>query len=264
VQGGVPIVRHADVKRMLMSMRAMVDAMRALAFREAITMDLAHYGPAEARAAQQARIDLMIPVIKTWMTELGVEVASLGVQVHGGMGYVEETGAAQFWRDARIAPIYEGTNGIQAADLVSRKLGRDGGSTMQAIIAELSGCAARLVASANRELQAVGAALTAAAAEHGRCTEFLLQQLAGQPDVAHGAAFDYTMQTGYLFGGWQLALAAEVAASRLAAGAGSDFHRRKLGIARFYAENMLPRCAGYAAAIEGAAGALMDMPVEWL
>jgi len=123
IQGGVPIIEHADVKRMLLTMRALNEAMRALAYAEAVTMDLAHAGPEATRESSQRRIDLMIPVIKGWLTELGMEVTSLGVQVHGGMGYVEETGAAQYLRDVRITPIYEGTNGIQAADLLNRKLG---------------------------------------------------------------------------------------------------------------------------------------------
>ena len=264
VQGGGPIVQHADVRRMLLSMRALVEAMRALALREALTMDLAHYGPQEQRPAQQARIDLMIPVIKAWMTELGVEVASLGVQVHGGMGYVEETGAAQFWRDARIAPIYEGTNGIQAADLVGRKLARDGGATMQALGAQLQQFAGRLGEAGDPALRAIGRGLAGAAGRHAATTERLLQMHAEQPEAARGAAFDYLMQTGYLFGGWQLAAAAEVAQARLAAGDGGDFHRRKLATARFYADSILPRCAGHAGSVEGAAGALVDYPVEWL
>ena len=137
IQGGVPIIEHADVKRMLLTMRALNEAMRALAYAEAVTMDLAHAGPEATRESSQRRIDLMIPVIKGWLTELGMEVTSLGVQVHGGMGYVEETGAAQYLRDVRITPIYEGTNGIQAADLLNRKLGRDGGATMEAMQAEI-------------------------------------------------------------------------------------------------------------------------------
>ena len=264
VQGGVSIIHHADVKRMLLTMRALVDAMRALAIREALTMDLAHVGPEAARASEQMRIDLMIPVIKGWMTELGVEVASLGVQVHGGMGYIEETGAAQFWRDARIAPIYEGTNGIQAADLVGRKLARDGGSTMQNLIRELRGDAARMQDSDSGDLRQLAEKLLDSAAQHVETTEQLLQMQAQQPEAARGAAFDYMMQTGYLFGGWQLARAAEVAQSQLAAGTGSDFHERKLATARFYVESILPRCAGHAGSIAGATGALLDYPVDWL
>jgi alkylation response protein AidB-like acyl-CoA dehydrogenase len=263
VQGGGPIIRHADVKRMLLTMRALTEAMRALAYSEAVTMDLAHFGAADERPQQQARIDLMIPMIKGWMTEAGIEVASLGMQVHGGMGYIEETGAAQYWRDARIAPIYEGTNGIQAADLVGRKLGRDGGATMEAVTAELGQTAARLAA-AGGDLALIGRALAAAAADHARCTKAVLDMLGTAPEAARAAAFDYMMQTGYLFGGWQLARAAEVAQQRLADGADDPFLQRKVATARFYAEVLLPRCAGFSGAIDGAAGILMDYAVDWL
>jgi len=180
------------------------------------------------------------------------------------MGYIEETGAAQYWRDARITPIYEGTNGIQAADLVGRKLSRDGGAAMRDLAGELQAFAARLAAAEDHSLQVIGAALASAAGRHGESTELLLQMLADQPEAARGAAFDYLMQSGFLFGGWQLAVAAEVAQARLADGSGSDFHRRKLATARFYAESILPRCAAYAGSMEGAAGALLEFPVDWL
>ena len=264
VQGGVAIIEHADVKRMLLSMRALIEAMRALAFREAVTMDLAHYGPEEERAAQQARIDLMIPVIKGWMTEVGVELTSLGVQVHGGMGYVEETGAAQFWRDVRITPIYEGTNGIQAADLVGRKLGRDGGDAMAAVLEEVRATARQLAQAGHADLAVIGQALKRAAAQHEESTQHVLALLAEAPESAQGAAFDYMMQTGFLFGGWQLAVGAGVAQARLEAGADNPFYGRKVATARFYAESILPRCAGYAGSVAAAGGALREFPVDWL
>ena len=159
VQGGVPIIEHPDVKRMLLTMRSLVEAMRALAYSEAVTMDLAHAGPAQDRALNQARIDLMIPVIKGWLTEVGQELTSLGVQVHGGMGYVEETGAAQYFRDVRITSIYEGTNGIQAADLATRKVGRDGGAMMEAIQADIQATIELLACSTDESLVQLGACL---------------------------------------------------------------------------------------------------------
>ncbi|MFT7286100.1 MAG: alkylation response protein AidB-like acyl-CoA dehydrogenase [Halieaceae bacterium] len=263
VQGGVPIIQHADVKRMLLTMKATIEAMRALAYAEAVTMDLAHYGPESGRQSQQARIDLMIPVIKGWMTEMGVELTSLGLQVHGGMGYVEESGAAQYWRDVRITPIYEGTNGIQAADLVGRKVGRDGGSTMRILLAELRELAQRL-SSASGDLAVIGHALLASLALQESSTEQILQLLASNPEGAHAAAFDYMMQTGFLFGGWQLARGAEVAAARISAGSDNDFYSRKLATAQVYAESILPRCEGYAGAVRAAGGALQQYPVAWL
>ncbi|EAQ99052.1 acyl-CoA dehydrogenase [Congregibacter litoralis] len=263
VQGGVPIIEHPDVKRMLLTMKALNEAMRALAYSEAVTMDLAHYGPESDRVASQARIDLMIPVIKGWMTEVGVELTSLGVQVHGGMGYVEETGAAQYLRDVRITPIYEGTNGIQAADLVGRKLGRDGGTAMGIVIEEIR-ADARTYIDAGGELAIVGKALESAAALHASSTEAILQMLAHTPEAARAAAFDYMMQTGYLFGGWQLARGAFVAQAALTAGDDNDFYARKVATATFYAQSILPRCEGYAGAVANAGGALQDYPVGWL
>ena len=263
VQGGTAIINHADVKRMLLIMRSLTEAMRALAYREAVTMDLAHYGVEEQRADQQARIDLMIPVIKGWMTEVGVELTSLGVQVHGGMGFIEETGAAQYFRDVRITPIYEGTNGIQAADLVGRKLGRDGGSTMATVIEELKAHASSMV-STGGDLEVIGRRLLDSAAQHTASTEMILQMAAGKPEAAKSAAFDYMMQTGYLFGAWQMAVGASVAQAQLDAGSDNSFYARKIATTRFYAESILPRCNGHAGAIANAAGALQDFPVDWL
>ena len=263
VQGGVPIIQHADVKRMLLTQRALTEAMRALAYSEAVTMDLAHYGPEDQRESAQARIDLMIPVIKGWMTEVGVELTSLGVQVHGGMGYVEETGAAQYLRDVRITGIYEGTNGIQAADLVGRKLGRDGGSTMMAVLDAI-----RSDALAMREeggdLAMIAQRLLDSVALQTASTEAILQMLANTPEAAKGAAFDYMMQTGFLFGGWQLARGAMVAQAQLAAGSDREFYARKVATAAFYAGSVLPRCEAYAGTVAAAGGALMDYPVGWL
>lgn len=264
VQGGVPIIEHADVKRMLLTMRSGVEAMRALAFSEAVTMDLAHYGPEADRPAQQRRIDLMIPVIKAWSTEFGQEITSLGVQVHGGMGFVEETGAAQYFRDVRITSIYEGTNGIQAADLITRKLGRDGGATMEAVQDEIRELADTLRASANGQLQSLGSAIADALADHAAASQHVLANLADNKYAAFAGAFDYLMQTGYLFGAWQLGRAALVAAEKLAAGEVNSFYDRKIGTAAFYGANILPRCEGHYGAIVGAAATLQDYPIDWL
>lgn len=263
VQGGKAIIEHADVKRMILTLRAATEAMRALIYREAVTMDLAHHGAPDQQALQQARIDLMIPVIKGWMTEFGVELTSIGVQVHGGMGYIEETGAAQFLRDVRITPIYEGTNGIQAADLVGRKLGRDGGSTMSTLIDELLGDAQQMVG-AGGSLAEIAGHLQAAASLQQESTERILQMLASTPEGARAAAFDYMMQTGYLFAAWQLARGAQVAQSKLDGGSDNPFYARKIATTVFYCEALLPRCQGHAGAIKGADGALQRYPVEWL
>jgi 3-(methylsulfanyl)propanoyl-CoA dehydrogenase len=264
VQAGVPIIEHADVKRMLLTMKSLIEAMRALAYTEAVTMDLAHRGAEENRQEQQARIDLMIPVIKGWLSEVGQEVTSLGVQVHGGMGYVEETGAAQYFRDVRITPIYEGTNGIQAADLVARKLGRDGGATMETILGEVRDTVARLRAAEDDRLAAVAELLTAALAQQERSTQYILAALPGSADVAMGASFDYMMQTGYLFGGWHLGRSALVALEKLRRGSDNPFYEAKIATTLYYAQQMLPRCAGHAGAVQGAGGSLQSYPLEWI
>ncbi len=227
IQGGVPIVEHPDVARMLMTQRALTEAMRAVACVEAANLDLGHHGgdpDAEARTA------LMTPVLKGWMTELGQEVANLNIQIHGGMGYIEETGAAQLWRDVRIAAIYEGTNGIQAADLVQRKLLRDRGTAMEALHTAVE----ETVADARRRgLVAESQALTAGLHAHRPATARLLEQ---GTDAALADSYDYMMATGYLCGGWQMLRA-------LAATQGQDtpFHRHKALTARFYLDRILPR-----------------------
>ena len=263
VQGGVPIIEHADVKRMLLTMRALNEAMRALAYSEAVTMDLAHAGAEDTREASQRRIDLMIPVIKGWLTELGMEVTSLGVQVHGGMGYVEETGAAQYLRDVRITPIYEGTNGIQAADLLNRKLGRDGGATMEVIQAEIREVVEALKAHDDARLSAMGDQLVEALADHVATTQKLLATLAEDRFSALGGSFDYMMQTGYLFGGWQLARGALVAAALSAAGDRVMFCDRKVGTAQFYMERLLPRTQSHASAIDASGASLSYFALDW-
>ena len=264
VQGGVPIIEHADVKRMLTTMRALIEAMRALAFTEAVTMDLAHYGSDEQRSAQQRRIDLMIPVIKGWSTEVGQEVTSLGVQVHGGMGYVEETGAAQYLRDVRITSIYEGTNGIQAADLLNRKVARDGGATMEAVQSEIRDVADALSASDNASLQRLGKALGESLADHVQTTQFLLNALKESSFEAFGGSFDYMMQTGYLFGAWMLGRSALVAAEKLAGGASDMFCQRKIATAAFYGARILPRCDAHCGSILESGTSLSDYALDWL
>ncbi|QIB66631.1 acyl-CoA dehydrogenase family protein [Kineobactrum salinum] len=264
VQGGVPIIEHPDVRRMLLTMKSLNEAMRAFVYTEAVTLDLAHRGPESERVQQQARIDLMIPIVKCWLTEVGQELASLGVQVHGGMGYVEETGAAQYLRDVRITSIYEGTNGIQAADLVGRKLARDQGGAMQVALEEVGITVAVLVQHSEPVLQAIGRDLGAALKGVQASTDSLLQALREAPPQALGVSFDYLMQCGYLLGGWHLARSALVAQARLEAGAENDFYHRKIATCSFYAEQILPRCAGHAGAVAALAGSLASYPAQWL
>ena len=257
VQGGVPIIRHADVKRMLLTMRALNEAMRAFAYTEAVTLDRAQRLGA---AGQQARIDLVIPVIKGWLTEVGVEIASLGMQVHGGMGYIEETGAAQYLRDVRIAAIYEGTNGIQAQDLVLRKLCRDGGAATAQLLEE----ADATVAACSGELADIGAGLRQGLADLRRSTAHLLGEYQLSQELVMGKAFDYMMQFGYVMGAWHLARSAVVSAARIEAGSDQPFYWQKLATTRFYLENILPRSSAYAAVITESGTALLDYSEGWL
>ena len=219
-KGRVTIIRHPDVRRMLLTMRVLTQASRAMCYYTAACLDRAAHGTdAEAAAIQQARADLLTPIAKAWCTEAALEVTSNGIQVHGGMGYVEETGVAQFYRDARIAPIYEGTNAIQAIDLVGRKLLRDGGATVSAFVSDMRTVDAPL-ANAGEEFAVVRSALARALDELVQCSTHILAGEKRDPELAGAAAFNYLMLLGTVIGGWQLARGALVAEGQLAAGGG--------------------------------------------
>jgi acyl-CoA dehydrogenase len=260
----VAIIHHPDVRRMLMTMKSQVEAMRAFAYVMAADMDRAHRDPdAAERARRQARVDLLIPVLKAWCTELGVEIASMGVQVHGGMGYIEETGACQFLRDARIAPIYEGTTGIQAADLAGRKLASDQGAAMAALVAEIREVVLELERSADTQVASVGTALVAGVQALDDATAWMLHALATQPDAALASSVDYLMLTGYVCGGWQMGRAALAASRKSAANEDpEDFHRTKLATARFYADKVLPKANALLEAIRSGASSGSSLPIE--
>jgi acyl-CoA dehydrogenase len=254
----VTIVHHPDVRRMLMTMKAQIEAMRAFSYVVAADIDLAdRHADAAQRRLLRERVDLLTPVLKGWCTELGIEIASLGVQVHGGMGYIEETGACQHLRDARIATIYEGTTGIQAGDLVGRKLATDRGAAMRSLIAELRATEAELARADDADLAAIAAALGSAIQGLETTTAALLRDLTASPDAALAASVNYLMLVGYVCGGWQMARAARVARARLAEGRDEGFHRTKLATARFYADQILPKASALAAAaLTGASSAL--------
>jgi len=249
--GPVPIAHHPDVRRMLLSMRTQIAAMRALVYYTAAAIDRARHHPdATARGDFQRRADLLIPVVKAWCTDRGVAVASTGIQVHGGMGFIEETGAAQHLRDARIAPIYEGTNGIQANDLLGRKLLRDGGAAMAALIAEMRADALRL--------EAAGDVPAALRAPLGAGIDALEQAnrwlIAHEVDQALGlaGAVPYLELVGTVAGGWMLAREAVDATRRLGAHEGdAGFLRAKLATARFYGEHFLAVAPALLPAIMG-------------
>jgi len=261
--GAVAIIHHPDVRRMLMTMKAQIEAMRAFAYVIAADMDRAHRDPdVGERARRQVRVDLLIPVLKAWCTELGVDIASMGVQVHGGMGYIEETGACQFLRDARIAPIYEGTTGIQAADLAGRKLASDQGAGMADLVAEMRQVAQELARSPDAQVASVGTALAAGIQALDDATVWMLHALATQPDAALASSVDYLMLTGYVCGGWQMGRAALAASRKSAADEAPDFHNAKLATARFYADKILPKANALLETIRSGGSTGSSLPIE--
>ena len=255
----VPIIRHPDVRRMLMSMKALTEAMRALAYVVAASLDIAHRHPdKEERKRHHAFVDLMIPVVKGWSTETGIEVASTGIQVHGGMGYVEETGAAQHYRDARITTIYEGTTGIQANDLIGRKIAREAGATAKAVIELMRATERDLAKAGGEDLEAIGASLSAGISAVDECVAWIVTTFSKDIKAAHAGAVPFLKLMGIVSGGWQMARAALAANARLAAGGGdASFHQAKIGTARFYADHVLSQAPGLRnAVIQGARGVL--------
>jgi alkylation response protein AidB-like acyl-CoA dehydrogenase len=259
VEGGsaVPIIRHPDVRRMLMLMKSQTEAMRALAYTTAASVDFSQKSPDEKeRKRTQAFVDLMIPVVKGWCTETGIEIASLGVQVHGGMGFVEETGAAQYLRDARITTIYEGTTGIQAMDLVGRKIAREGGATAKEWLSQLNKLDAELARSANPDIQSIRRHLSKGAQAVAECVDFIVN--AKDPRAAFAGAVPFLKLMGIVAGGWQMARSALVCESKLAAkGADASFHQAKIATARFYGDHVLVQASALRdTVVSGAAGVM--------
>ena len=252
----LPIAYHADVKRMLLTMKAYADAARAIALYAALQLDVARHDPdQQVRAAAQARGELLIPIVKGWSTETGVAMASLGIQIHGGMGFIEETGAAQLLRDVRITPIYEGTTGIQAGDLVGRKVARDAGIAMQALIvdmrtelealATLDGAAASAKAAALEAVDALRAA-----------TASVLQSYRRDAERALAIAVPYLMLSGLAIGGWLMAKAYGIAVQKQAADA--EFYGAKQQIARCYLEHVLPESLALARVVSSGAACIAE------
>jgi acyl-CoA dehydrogenase len=257
----VTIIHHPDVRRMLMTMKAYNEAMRALAYVVAKHMDVARYHPdLTVRQTHQARVDLLIPVVKGWSTEIGIEVASLGVQVHGGMGYVEETGACQHLRDSRIATIYEGTTGIQAADLAGRKLNTDQGAAMQALIADIEATVEDLGQGPGDDLATIRDGLGEGVQALAEATRWMLAER--DPNAVMAVSVDYLMLAGTVCGGWQMARAARVAQDKLMIGQDSVFHEAKLVTARFYAEHVLPKASALLSSILSGGASIMALTEE--
>ncbi|MDB6091478.1 MAG: acyl-CoA dehydrogenase [Gammaproteobacteria bacterium] len=255
--GPAPIIHHPDVKRMLLTMKSSTEAARALALYAAFQLDLGAYAAEESqRTAAQIRADLLIPIVKGWCTEMGNEIAGLGVQVHGGMGFIEETGAAQYVRDVRITTIYEGTTGIQSNDLIGRKLGRDRGAAMQALLADMA-----------RELQAlktdnVAASATRKAALEAvtlleRATQSLLGMLASRPDLGMAVSVPYLKLCGFVIGGWLMAKSSAIAVAR-SGGPDREFYEGKIRTALFYAEQVLPSALALARVVESGSSSVVE------
>ena len=255
---GVPIIKHPDIRRMLMQMRSQVEAMRALAYSVAAAHDAAARHPDAAQRAQnQAYVDLMIPVVKGWSTENGNALSYLGVQVFGGMGFVEEAGAAQFMRDARITTIYEGTTGIQANDLMGRKIAREGGATIKAVIGMMEQTRADVSKQAGPAYVALAAALGRGIEALKQATDYIVGNYGKDVRTVAVGAVPFLRLMGIVSGGWMMARAALVAQGKITAGDADPFYPAKIATAHFYAEHAMSEAAGLAQeVVQGGASAL--------
>ncbi len=271
VQGAAPgqagrasIIQHADVRRMLMVMKSQIEAMRAVAYVTAAEWDIVnHSAAADERDRAAERIAFVTPVVKAWMTEVAQELTSLGVQIHGGMGYVEETGAAQHMRDARILTIYEGTTGIQALDLVGRKIFGDSGKALNALSKDMRAFDTEL-ANTEYELDDIRKVLSAAVDELEQSVAWMFENAPGDQNVPGAAAVNLLMQIGTVIGGWQMARAALAASRKLDTGDEQHvaFCKAKIITARFYFEHIMPRSIAYARAATAGSESTMAMPED--
>ena len=264
VAGSATIIHHPDVRRMLMTMRAYTEGCRAMATVAAAAFDAAHHhGDAEVRKQNQAFYEFMVPLVKGYSTEMSIEVASLGLQVHGGMGFIEETGAAQFLRDARILTIYEGTTAIQANDLVGRKTARDGGRVALAIAAQIETTEAALQESTSVASRSMLTRLAMARAAFVEVVGFVVARAKSDPNAVFAGSVTYLMLAGNLMAGWQMARALLAAERMLAAGEGDRaFFEAKVATARFYAEHLLAKAPGLRDAIVDGAESVTQMALE--
>ncbi|RJF99248.1 acyl-CoA dehydrogenase [Noviherbaspirillum saxi] len=257
--GPVAIIHHPDVRRMLMSMRAHTEAARALSYVTAAAHDAAHHHPdAAVRKINQEFYEYMVPVVKGWSTEMSINVASDGVQVHGGMGFIEETGAAQHYRDARILTIYEGTTAIQANDLVGRKTVRDGGATAKGVLAQVRRTEEELAAYTSGDLAAIRNQLAAGSRALEEVVDYVAGNMKADIKGVFAGSVLYLKMAGVVLGGWQMARAALVAQRKLDAGDGDvKFFQAKIATARFFADHILSQASGYRVAIvDGSAGVM--------
>ncbi len=256
------IIHHPDVRRMLMQMRAITEAGRALAYYASGQTDLAHHAESETdRAAHQRRVDLVIPIVKGWCTEMAQEATSLGVQVHGGMGFIEETGAAQHMRDARILPIYEGTTGIQALDLMGRKMLRDKGQAMGELITEMKGLRQHMEP-VTGDIAALAECIAGSLAALEDATSWYLQNVAQDPDLGSAVGVDYMMLAGNVVCAWLMGQAALAAQKHIDAGSSDLFYQHKIKTALFFAEHILPRSAGQLQMVKAGSASVMAIDAD--
>jgi len=245
IKASAPIIHHPDVKRMLMTMRAYTEGCRAMASVAAAAYDAAHHHlDADVRKQNAAFYEFMVPLIKGYSTEMSQEVTSLGVQVHGGMGFIEETGAAQYYRDARILTIYEGTTAIQANDLVGRKTARDGGQTAKGIARQIEATESQLLKQGSADALAVAKRLKAARLAFVDVVEFVAANTKASPNAVFAGSVPYLMLAGNLVAGWQMARSLLVAQEQLARGVDAAFMQAKITTARFYADHLLTKAPG--------------------
>lgn len=258
-----PILHHPDVKRMLMTMRAFTEGSRAMAAVAAAAYDAAHAHPDETfRRQNQAFYEFLVPLVKGFSTEMSLEVTSLAVQVHGGMGFIEETGIAQLYRDAKILTIYEGTTAIQANDLVGRKTARDGGGVARAIAAQIEVVEGDLAARDSVAARAMLKRLTAARQAFVEVVDHIVATGKTDPAGVYAGSVPYLMLTGNLVAGWQMARSLLIAEDHLAAGLDVDFMQAKIITARFYADHILSRVPGLRDSIVDGSDAITTMPLE--
>ncbi|RYF24704.1 MAG: acyl-CoA dehydrogenase [Comamonadaceae bacterium] len=263
VAGSAAIIHHPDVRRMLMTMRAYTEGCRAMATTAAAAYDAAHHhADAQVRKDNAAFYEFMVPLVKGYSTEMSLEVTSLGVQVHGGMGFIEETGAAQYYRDAKILTIYEGTTAIQANDLVGRKTARDGGQTARAVAAQIEKTEGELQASGSAAALAVARRLADARQAFVAVVDFVAANTKSDPNAVFAGSVPYLMLAGNLVAGWQMARALLVAEALLPKGQDGAFLNAKIATARFYAEHILVKAGGLRDAIVDGADSVTALPLD--
>ena len=264
VAGSATIIHHPDVRRMLMTMRAYTEGCRAMAIVAAAAFDAAHRHPdADARKQNQAFYEFLVPLVKGYSTEMSIEVASLGVQVHGGMGFIEETGAAQYLRDSRILTIYEGTTAIQANDLVGRKTARDGGAVAKGIARQVAATEAQLGDRSSDAARSMLKRLRSAREAFEQAVDFIVAGSKTNPNAVFAGSVPYLMLAGNLMAGWQMARSLIAAEDGLARGDGDRaFLEAKVATARFYAEHLLVKAASQRDSIVEGADSVTAMALE--